>query len=505
MAALQLKFFGYNVTVLEGRPRIGGRVMTFRFRNTGADADLGAMVVMGVVGNPVMTLVQQAPIRLLQMNTRCSIYEKEGNKIPKEKDDQIMMAWNQLLDTCCYISKEMKINKLDGESLSLGRTIDLVCNQQELRVQKRRLNYWKHLHDLAVRQKTLLNECYMLGKEIDRLTGLIEQAIKNKEDHLFDIEIYRLKNQEELLRFLELRCYRRDLKVALERYKSLTSEIDSQRAHYKELLRVEPCQVYMNQHDKMIINFHKANLEYANGVPLHKVSLEYWDVDDEWDFDGSHFMIRGGYGKITSALSEKIRDHVKKSHLVNHVQYGTDGVTISGINETTKEAFAEKADAVICTAPLGVLKWSILKAEDPSKIKFEPPLPKWKVSAIERMGYGSLNKLVLCFEKIFWDPSEDIFAKLSETMEARGECFHFFAIPKEPVLIALIAGTAANVPDGNDAETLIKNRTMHFLRSAFPGCPQEPVDWVLTRWHKDRFSRGCYSYIGVDASGLFRY
>ena len=49
--------------------------------------------------------------------------------------------------------------------------------------------------------------------------------------------------------------------------------------------------------------------------------------------------------------------------------------------------YTYKADAVVCTLPLGVLKQS------PPGVQFVPPLPEWKTSAIHRMGYGNLNKV----------------------------------------------------------------------------------------------------------------
>lgn len=44
--------------------------------------------------------------------------------------------------------------------------------------------------------------------------------------------------------------------------------------------------------------------------------------------------------------------------------------------------------AVIVTVPLGCLK-----AGD---IAFQPPLPPWKTEAIEKLGFGNLNKVKLC-------------------------------------------------------------------------------------------------------------
>ena len=44
-----------------------------------------------------------------------------------------------------------------------------------------------------------------------------------------------------------------------------------------------------------------------------------------------------------------------------------------------------KADAVIVTVPLGVLK--------SGTISFYPPLPEWKQQAINTLGFGLLNKV----------------------------------------------------------------------------------------------------------------
>lgn len=56
---------------------------------------------------------------------------------------------------------------------------------------------------------------------------------------------------------------------------------------------------------------------------------------------------------------------------------------------STTQTFIYKCDAVLCTLPLGVLK------QQPPAVQFVPPLPEWKTSAIQRMGFGNLNKVVL--------------------------------------------------------------------------------------------------------------
>jgi lysine-specific histone demethylase 1 len=80
-----------------------------------------------------------------------------------------------------------------------------------------------------------------------------------------------------------------------------------------------------------------------------------------------------------------------------------------------------KCDAVLCTLPLGVLKQSIAQNSQGlvNNVVFNPPLPDWKVESIKRLGYGNLNKVVLCFDRIFWDPNSSLFGHVGSTTASR--------------------------------------------------------------------------------------
>ena len=108
---------------------------------------------------------------------------------------------------------------------------------------------------------------------------------------------------------------------------------------------------------------------------------------------------------------------------------------------------------MLCTLPLGVLKVS---TSDPSfktyralsknfknAVKFDPHLPLWKIGSIHRLGFGNLNKVVLCFDTVFWDPTKNLFGHVNRTADSRGEFFLFWYLYEKPVLLALIAGHAA--------------------------------------------------------------
>ena len=63
------------------------------------------------------------------------------------------------------------------------------------------------------------------------------------------------------------------------------------------------------------------------------------------------------------------------------------------VQDTKNESHEEeivRCDAVLCTIPLGVLKEPV---GSKSHIEFNPPLPQWKRAAIDRLGFGNLNKV----------------------------------------------------------------------------------------------------------------
>ena len=83
---------------------------------------------------------------------------------------------------------------------------------------------------------------------------------------------------------------------------------------------------------------------------------------------------------------------VKLSHQVSEVDYGgMDGVRIRAVGAGAKEVCFD-ADYCVVTVPLGVLK--------DGRPNFSPPLPTWKTIAIQGMGFGLLNKVKICHNRM---------------------------------------------------------------------------------------------------------
>jgi monoamine oxidase len=102
---------------------------------------------------------------------------------------------------------------------------------------------------------------------------------------------------------------------------------------------------------------------------------------------------------------------------------------------------------------------------------------------------------------------------------SRGELFLFYSNGDLPILIGLFAGESATITSKID-EKVILQKAMEALKRIFGNnCPVQvgktsgstichlnfifkPVDYMVTRWHLDRFTRGCYSYMSTSSTGI---
>ena len=50
--------------------------------------------------------------------------------------------------------------------------------------------------------------------------------------------------------------------------------------------------------ERQLMDWHFANLEFANAARLSTLSLGSWDQDDPFEFLGSHVFLPGGFPKI---------------------------------------------------------------------------------------------------------------------------------------------------------------------------------------------------------------
>ena len=65
---------------------------------------------------------------------------------------------------------------------------------------------------------------------------------------------------------------------------------------------------WLDARRRRALNWHLANLEFANAANLSALSAEHWDQDDVNEYDGDHMILPfGGYGALLSKLAEGLR------------------------------------------------------------------------------------------------------------------------------------------------------------------------------------------------------
>jgi lysine-specific histone demethylase 1 len=154
-----------DVVVLEARDRVGGRIATFR--KGPYIADLGAMVVTGLGGNPVTVLSRQINMELTKISQKCPLYESNGNTVPKDKDDMVEREFNRLLEATSYLSHSLDFNYCNSKPVSLGQSMEWVIRLQEKHVKERQIKHWKEIISLQEKLKANLNRTVNLKDRIE--------------------------------------------------------------------------------------------------------------------------------------------------------------------------------------------------------------------------------------------------------------------------------------------------------------------------------------------------
>lgn len=165
----------------------------------------------------------------------------------------------------------------------------------------------------------------------------------------------------------------------------------------------------------------------------------------------------------------------------------------SSIQVKLQDGTVLEGDAVVCTLPLGVLKAPTNQA---GHIQFLPPLPSPKQNAIQQLGCGLLNKCALSFPKVFWQDSD--FLGMADK-EYSYLILNTVPYTQKPILIFMYGGAfAREIEDWTDAEVV--GDCLEVLKRSCGKEVPDPVDYCVTRWGKEQFSKMSFTYIppGVD-------
>lgn len=462
----------YNVTILEGRSRIGGRVYSHELKHRGGSksesstsrVDLGAQIVTGFSGgNPLTILLQRQlafPSHSLIHARNNKIHGHDGKPIEHTQDVRVEGLFNLLLDAAARFRYTTKDEVEDNREIANG----LQESDSDVSTSPK-LELVPETTAVAVADKVL-----GVGKAIgkDAIKAITSEPLEE-------------------LRRLGFTVPEDAVLEPIEKAESLGKTMNN-------ILHAYCAVASISELDQDILRWHWANMEYACGTNLDNLSLTQWDQDDGNEFRGHHAMMIGGYSQLARGLA------LAPTKLNVRTNATVDTVAEFGVLLNSGEPLP--ASKVVVSVPLGVLKQQ--------KIEFRPPLPDWKLDAIKNLGFGLLNKVVLVYGQQFWEEYIDLLGTLPTKSSAgdvsdRGRFYMFWNCTAhasgKPVLIALMAGDAALACENTSNEVLVTEATQ-ILQRIYPDMNvPAPEESIITRWGSDPYAFGSYSYIGPDGTG----
>jgi len=205
----------------------------------------------------------------------------------------------------------------------------------------------------------------------------------------------------------------------------------------------------------------------------------------------SNYRVLEGLDRIATRRAQGLGDRIRLRTRVERIDWSEDGVRVESVGPDGRES--RMARAAVVTLPLGVLK-----AGD---VVFEPPLPPAKREAIEALGYGHANKVLLLFDASVRETALGRATSLSD------EDGTWYFLPKRrpaegPVAVeAFVAGRKArDLSSVPEAEAV--GRILDDLGRMLGGIDLRP-QLLASRyvdWSSDPYSKGAYTF--PSPSGL---
>lgn len=245
-------------------------------------------------------------------------------------------------------------------------------------------------------------------------------------------------------------------------------------------------------------------MELWYGIPLSKISGKYAVMSHQ----GRNLYNKKGYGFIIDKLSSQINCPVMLGEQVDeirrNVKKGPRNHTLTTVAGTTVHA-----DYIVVTVPHSVLD---LPAEHEYGITWTPSLPKALTDSLLGMHFGALGKVILEFDHIWWDNTQDRIQVLADHAKVEeSEVPVPFQYPiyvvnygrvhqGAPSLVILIQAPVTDYLEANPDKAWEYMKPM--LQTIKVSEISEPINVLVTEWTQNPYARGSYTsvYVGDDPS-----
>jgi monoamine oxidase len=228
---------------------------------------------------------------------------------------------------------------------------------------------------------------------------------------------------------------------------------------------------------RLVLHLIETTLEHEYAGSAHRISA--WYGEEAEGFDGDDVLFPDGFDRIAALLAVGLQ--IRLSAEVAEIAPGrvrlADGAELA-------------AEAVVCTIPLGVLQ--------SGRIRFAEALSPARQAAIDALGMGLLNKCWLRFDRVAWPGDVDWISWLGPRVGYWPSWVSLAHSLDAPVLLGFNAADAArDIENLDDVETAAA--ALEALRAMFGSGFPAPIAAQVTRWGRDPFSLGSYSFNAVGS------
>jgi len=215
-----------------------------------------------------------------------------------------------------------------------------------------------------------------------------------------------------------------------------------------------------------------------------RLSFLWWDDGYEVYGYGDSVLTNGGFGALASALANDLTIHLNA--VVQKIEWDPKRPVRV---HTTAGTF--EAEAAIVTLPLGVLR--------SGSVEFSPALPVPKAAAMARLGVGDMCKVVLTYKKPFWPQDQYAFGYCCRPVHEHPTILiNLWKTHRIPALSLATGGSVARKLESSTDEE-VRDWATCLVRDMFGDTPK-PQHVERTRWGKDPFTLGSYTYIAVGST-----
>ncbi|CAF1127976.1 unnamed protein product [Adineta steineri] len=268
-----------------------------------------------------------------------------------------------------------------------------------------------------------------------------------------------------------------------------------------------------------VIDWLSKQHSYLNTIGCEKltdVSVQGWNSFEHISKpDQSNDVIKyiqGGFSNFLHIVfGNKIpNDNIELNSMVKRIcMYEDDQYVSIEIIGKNKEMKTYQAEHVICTQSVGCLKKTMHDM-------FVPPLPYSKQLCIEKLGFGTINKIYLIFSHAFWDVDFNTFNFLwNTTTEWKLTCLEntsydsqwcksitgFYVHHRLPnILVTQIGGEAATYIETIPDEILTNCFQELFGRFYPDNQIPKPKKLIRSQWFNKTSTHGSHTFIKTGSN-----